>query len=203
MRLDPVAPTSRVPPALAKYLLPDEHMVVAVRRHPAVLIPPLAAALGAPFAALAISLILRGSRALHVAVWILVVLLFLRLAVVIVGWTANYLVLTQRRILLLSGVFTRQVTTVPLTKITDVRLRRYLAGRLTGYGDLIIEAADGTRLLVDYLPYPEQLYLELAGLIFPRASPDDETPAGEPSRNPDDGPDEDPFPPFPPFPSLG
>jgi len=197
MRLDPVAPASRVPPAIAKYLLPDEHMVVAVRRHPSILIPPGAAALGAPFAALAISLILRGSQALHVAVWILVGILFLRLAVVIVGWSVNYLVLTQQRLLLLSGVFTRQITTMPLTKITDLKLKRYFAGRLAGYGDLIIESADGTKLLVDYLPYPEQLYLEFAGLIFPRENPDGEDPAGQPSRNPDDEPGGDPFPPFP------
>jgi membrane protein YdbS with pleckstrin-like domain len=192
-----VASAPHTPSVVANYLLPEEKMLVAVRRHPAVLFPPGAAALGAPFAALAISLILRGSQALHVAVWILAALVFLRLAFVAVGWTVNYLVFTQQRVVLLSGVFTRQVTTVPLTKITDVKLRRYFAGRLVGYGDLIIESADGAKLLVDYLPYPEQVYLELAALIFPRENPDGENPASEPSRNPDDEPGGDPFPPFP------
>jgi hypothetical protein len=41
-------------------------------------------------------------------------------------------------------------------------------GRILGYGKFILESAGQDQALtnVDYLPYPEQLYLEVCGLIF-------------------------------------
>ncbi len=41
-------------------------------------------------------------------------------------------------------------------------------GRLLGFGEFILESAGQDQALtnVDYLPYPEQLYLEVCGLIF-------------------------------------
>jgi hypothetical protein len=41
-------------------------------------------------------------------------------------------------------------------------------GRLLGYGNFIVESAGQNQALriVDHLPYPEQLYLEVCGLIF-------------------------------------
>jgi len=51
-------------------------------------------------------------------------------------------------------------------------------GRLLGFGEFIIESAGSDQALqtVDHIPYPEQLYLEICGLIFPngeQASPDE------------------------------
>ena len=70
--------------------------------------------------------------------------------------------------LLATGVFTRSVNMMPLTKVTDMRFERSAAGRLLGYGKFIVESAGQDQALrsVDHLPYPEQLYLEVCGLIF-------------------------------------
>jgi hypothetical protein len=47
--------------------------------------------------------------------------------------------------------------------------QRSSLGRLLGYGEFILESAgqDQALRVVDHLPYPEQLYLEVCGLIFP------------------------------------
>ena len=41
-------------------------------------------------------------------------------------------------------------------------------GRILGYGEFILESAGQDQALnkIDHLPYPEQLYLEVCGLIF-------------------------------------
>ncbi len=46
--------------------------------------------------------------------------------------------------------------------------QRSSLGRVPGYGEFILESAgqDQALRVVDHLPYPEQLYLEVCGLIF-------------------------------------
>jgi hypothetical protein len=53
--------------------------------------------------------------------------------------------------------------------------QRTTMGRLLGYGQFILESAgqDQALRIVDYLPYPEQLYLEVCGLIFKGKDDDD------------------------------
>jgi hypothetical protein len=69
---------------------------------------------------------------------------------------------------LATGVITRNVNMMPLPKVTDMTFQRSAMGRLLGYGKFILESAGQDQALtnVDYLPYPEQLYLEVCGLIF-------------------------------------
>jgi hypothetical protein len=57
---------------------------------------------------------------------------------------------------------------MPLAKVTDMSFQRSAMGQLLGYGEFIVESAGQDQALrnVDYLPYPEQLYLEVCGLIF-------------------------------------
>ena len=57
---------------------------------------------------------------------------------------------------------------MPLAKVTDMSFQRSAMGRILGYGKFILESAGQDQALtrVDHLPYPEQLYLEVCGLIF-------------------------------------
>jgi hypothetical protein len=77
-------------------------------------------------------------------------------------------VVTSQRMLLAQGVITRKVNMMPLTKVTDMSFERSTLGRILGYGRFNLESAgqDQALKIVDYLPYPEQLYLEVCGLIF-------------------------------------
>jgi uncharacterized membrane protein YdbT with pleckstrin-like domain len=75
---------------------------------------------------------------------------------------------TSQRLLLATGILTRNINMMPLSKVTDMSFKRSAMGRLLGYGEFVVESAGQDQALrnVDHLPYPEQLYLEVCGLIF-------------------------------------
>src|SRR6266699_1434090 len=170
--------TTRSDPAeVDKYLLPKEDCVATVRRHPAVLLAPTAQAVGGLLAAFALSAtLLRNHGPLIWIVWGLWGLLMLRLVWEAINWAVDYFVITSQRILLTSGVFTRSVAMMPLTKVTDMSFRRSFAGRLLGYGDFVVESAGQDQALrtIDHVPYPEQLYLVVCGRIFKDAAVEEE-----------------------------
>jgi membrane protein YdbS with pleckstrin-like domain len=156
--------------AVDKYLLPREVQVATVRKHPAVLIGPSAAALGGLLVAgVLATTILRGNTALLFVLLALELILVLRLIWKAINWAVDYFVVTSQRLLLTTGLFTRKVAMMPLTKVTDMSFQRSFAGRLFGFGEFIVESAGQDQALrnIDHIPYPEQLYLLVCGMIFP------------------------------------
>ena len=178
--------------AVDKYLLPNEVRVATVRRHPAVLLAPSAQAVGGLLvAAILGATVLRGQAILVWLVWCLWGLLLIRLIWKTVNWAVDYFVITSVRILLTSGLFTRRVAMMPLTKVTDMSFHRSFAGRLLGYGDFVVESAGQDQALrtIDHIPYPEQLYLVICGRIFPGANAPEEPPEEEDQQEPEDADD--------------
>jgi membrane protein YdbS with pleckstrin-like domain len=167
MRLVPN--TDTVPTSVNKYLLPHERQVITVHQHPAVLIRPIFEVLvGLAIAGWLSSSIAHGNGTALLVIWILWVLLLLRLGVKAYEWSETYFVVTSQRMLLQTGLVTRKVNMMPLSKVTDMSFQRSSLGRILGYGEFILESAgqDQALRVVDHLPYPEQLYLEVCGLIF-------------------------------------
>jgi len=166
MRLAPN--TDTVPASVNRYLLPHERQVISVHQHPAVLIGPIFLA----FLGLAIAgwltTIARGNTIALVVIWLLWGILLFRLAWKVIDWSLNYFVITSERLLLAQGFILRRVDMMPLVKVTDMSFRRDLKGQLLGYGEFVVESAGQDQALrnVNYLPYPEQLYLEVCGLVF-------------------------------------
>ena len=175
MRLVPG--TDTVPNAVNKYLLPHEHQVITVRKHPAVLLRPILIVLvGLVIAAVISTTIARNQAGVVGFVWIAWAILLLYLVGKVIEWSQDYFIVTSRRMLLATGVVTRKVAMMPLVKVTDMSFQRSTLGRLLGYGEFILESAgqDQALRVVDYLPYPEQLYLEVCGLIFPGKTENDD-----------------------------
>jgi uncharacterized membrane protein YdbT with pleckstrin-like domain len=166
MRLVPN--TDAVPASVNKYLLPHERQVITVHQHPAVLIRPIFEVLVGLAIAGWLSNVVNGNGTALLVIWILWGLLFLRLAVKVFEWTETYFVVTSQRFLLTTGLVVKKVNMMPLTKVTDMSFQRSSMGRILGYGEFILESAGQEQALnhVDHLPYPEQLYLEVCGLIF-------------------------------------
>jgi len=166
MRLAPN--TDTVPASVNRYLLPHERQVISVHQHPAVLIGPIFLA----FLGLAIAgwltTIARGNTIALVVIWLLWGILLFRLVWKVIDWSLNYFVITSERLLLAQGFILRRVDMMPLVKVTDMSFRRDLKGQLLGYGEFVVESAGQDQALrnVNYLPYPEQLYLEVCGLVF-------------------------------------
>jgi membrane protein YdbS with pleckstrin-like domain len=176
--------------AVKKYLLPRELQHATVRRHPAILIGPTALAVGGLLLAAVLSVTII-SGALVWVVWAAWAALLLNLAWQATNWAVDYFVVTSERILLTSGILTRKVAMMPLSKVTDMSFQRSFAGRLLGYGDFIVESAGQDQALrtVDHIPYPEQLYLLICGILFPDSDalpPADEEPDEDDLNDPDE-----------------
>lgn len=164
-----VVPNETVPASVYKHLLPHERQVITVRFHPAVLIRPVAEVLGGlALAGLLTTTVAHKSGTALLVIWLLWLILVIRLLIKIYEWLEDYFVVTSQRLILATGILTRTVNMMPLTKVTDMSFRRSSMGRILGYGEFIVESAGQDQALrrVDHLPYPEQLYLEVCGLIF-------------------------------------
>jgi membrane protein YdbS with pleckstrin-like domain len=163
-----VVPNETVPAAIYRVLLPHERRVITVRFHPAILIRPVAEALGGlALAGLLTTLFHLGSTLLLI-IWLAWLILVVRLLFSIYQYLEDYFVVTSARLLLATGVFRKTVNMMPLSKVTDMRFERSPIGRLLGFGTFIVESAGQDQALrnINHLPYPEQLYLEVCGLIF-------------------------------------
>jgi uncharacterized membrane protein YdbT with pleckstrin-like domain len=174
MRLVPSSDT--VPTSVNKYLLPHERQVITVLQHPAVLIRPIAEVLvGLAIAGFLSNAMAHGETSVIVVIWVLWGVLLVRLVLKVFEWSVRYFVVTSQRMLLATGIITRKVNMMPLGKVTDMSFRRSTLGRVLGYGEFILESAgqDQALRVVDHLPYPEQLYLEVCGLIFKGKEDDD------------------------------
>src|SRR5215469_5252808 len=182
-------PTSgtRTPVAINKYLLPREAQVATVRQHPAVLISPSAQALGGLLiAGIVTATLVHGLLA--TIIWVAWLLLFLRLVWKAINWSVDYFVVTSERLLLTTGFLTRKVNMMPLSKVTDMSFKRTFPGRLLGYGEFIVESAGQDQALrnVEFIPYPEQLYLLICGMLFPSSAPEADDDENRPSDLVDD-----------------
>ena len=72
--------------------------------------------------------------------------------------------------MLIGGLLRRTAAAAPLDQVTGLTLQRTVLGRLLGYGTLIVTSPSRRQAFrkVRYLPYPEQLYLEISGLLRPQ-----------------------------------
>ena len=174
MRLAPN--TDTVPASVNKYLLPHERQVISVHEHPAVLIPPIALVLlGLAIAGWLSNSVAHGNGTTILIIWLAWVVLLGWFGVKVWDWAVNYFVVTSQRLLLAQGVIVRKVGMLPLSKVTDMSFQRTTIGRILGYGEFIVESAGQDQALrnVKFIPYPEQLYLEVCGLIFKDEEPTD------------------------------
>ncbi|HTT53501.1 MAG TPA: PH domain-containing protein [Streptosporangiaceae bacterium] len=172
MRL--ITPRNAGPASVNKYLLPHEEQVITVRKHPAVLIGPIALALGA----ILIAIVLGTTVLMHTKNAALVLIIACLIFLAYLGyrtweWSEEYFVVTSERMLQATGVFTRKIAMMPLVKVTDMSFQRSSLGRVLGYGSFILESAGQDQALrtITHVPYPEQLYLEICGLLFPSEIP--------------------------------
>src|SRR5262249_11410468 len=84
------------------------------------------------------------------------------------AWWQAFFVITNSRVILINWQQKRQLTSIPITKADDMSLILTLPGRIIGYGAFLLKMSDprGHARKISRLPYPEQLYLEMIGLIF-------------------------------------
>ncbi len=155
---------------LARYLLDDEEVVLTTRRHVATLLRPFLAMVIVIVTALIVGTVASprdGGTAVDVAVGVGTALFVLKFLWRVWQWRATKTILSTRRVMQMSGVVARKVSSIPLVRLTDLTYRRPILGRVLGYGHLMVESGGAERGMVhlDYLPRPDDFYRALARLL--------------------------------------
>lgn len=158
----------RAGPKVGRYLLSSEQRVFAVRRHWMALASTFLLFLGFLLIGLLLLVLFRDHPvAESVAVFFLIfsVLWFLWY---VLDWYFEQLIVTNRRVLLVTGVLNRKVGVMPLIKVTDLTFEQPLQGRWLGYGTFIIESAGQDQALsrIAYVPRPLHRYRQISALLF-------------------------------------
>ena len=163
-----------VPPAgVARYLKPNERNVICVREHPVVLaVPAVALAGGLVLASAANIALLHAHRAsatpVHVVWWAFTVAA-LWAAWRWQVWRHRWIVITADRLMTVSGVLTRRIDMLPLSKLRDLSMSQPSPlARSLGYGSFHCTSigTDGPEEL-HHLPDIDYLYTAVCELIMP------------------------------------
>lgn len=170
-----------------KYLLPHEQPpVVATRRHWAVLVGPVAKMLPLLAAGGWLFLLDPANRVSTTAGLLVVAGALLHLGLRAGEWWMRHFIVTNRRVLLTSGIVVRTVALLPLRRITDLTYKETLLGQLLGYGTFRFESAGQQQALseITYLPRADLLYRDVSSLLFGGDSADggDDEGEAEPPR---------------------
>src|SRR5215468_369255 len=157
-----------MPYAPERYLLPTERTVIRVRRHWAILSSDLLQVVGLVVLASVISLASPDTLGSYWLAWWILLTAVLRFALVWGEWFVERFVVTDMRMIMISGIVTRKVAMMPLVKVTDMTYERSVMGQILGYGEFIVESAGQDQALsrVSFLPRPDRLYIQVAELLF-------------------------------------
>jgi membrane protein YdbS with pleckstrin-like domain len=158
--------TDTVPASVNRYLLPSERQVVTVHFHPAVLLGPVGVVVAGLVAAIVSSSISAFSSNALLIIWLVWGLLVLYSIGKVLSWSVDYFVITSVRLVVVNGFLTRDVVSIPYAQVASMRFRRSTMGRVLGYGQFIFEASGQDQVMrtVNFMPYPEQLFLEMYAL---------------------------------------
>jgi membrane protein YdbS with pleckstrin-like domain len=83
-------------------------------------------------------------------------------------WQDRYFVLTNKRIVVIEGIFTTTVRSMPVARLTDMAYRRTALGRALGYGLFDVESAgqDQALKIMNFVRDPENVNLQISSLLF-------------------------------------
>ena len=143
---------------MAGELLPGENLILKLHQHwifvAKSLLIPIALLLLVVVADIVLGSTSASSIRLPLTLAIVAIAL-LWLIVVWIRWRSIVYTLTDQRIKLESGVFSRSEKIIPIDRIQDCTTRQSLIGRILGYGRVEVDAAgaQGAEVLV-HLPKP-------------------------------------------------
>lgn len=151
----------------SSFLLPGERPRVDVVRHWAVLIGPGLRA-GAILAPLFLLWAYTGDGPLAGLLVIVMLMVLGWFGWRVAEWRHERFLVTDKRVLLVTGLLTRRVGMMPLLKVTDMTYERSWLGRRLGYCAFVMESAGQEQALhrVAYLPQPEEVSQTMFTLLF-------------------------------------
>lgn len=150
-----------------RFLLPGEQPRVDVLRHWAVLLAPGVRA-GAVLTPLFLLWVNTSDPTLAGGLEIAMVAVLGWFGWHVAEWRHARFLVTDKRVLLASGLLTRRVGMMPLLKVTDMTYERSWLGRRLGYGAFVMESAGQEQALhrVAFIPQPEEVSQTMFTLLF-------------------------------------
>ena len=161
-------------------LLAEENLVLRARRHWIVVVKPmLPPLLALPLLIGLDAWLLRGLLARDIQVLAALAVLHasgLWAIAVYIRWTAASYTLTDRRVILETGLVARGSRVIALERVQNVSTTESVLGRLLGYGQVEIDAAGSSgKEILQYMPRPsgfrDQVFVQVARLSRLSAAP--------------------------------
>jgi membrane protein YdbS with pleckstrin-like domain len=152
-----------------EYLLDTERRVIRVRRHWAYLAWDIFETIALLAVAVMVSYLLPPSMWLvQNVLWYAALFVLLRFSYEVMSWWVERIVVTDKRMMMTTGIITTKVLMMPIGKVTDLTYERPFVGRIFGYGTMIVESAGQIQALnrIEYLPKAEQVYDAISELVF-------------------------------------
>lgn len=102
-----------------------------------------------------------NSNAIVKVVLVLWIALLVFVGYKLMDWYYDRFVLTDKRVMVVGGIFTRRVGMMPLARVTDMAYLQSPLGRVLNYGTFVLESAGQDQALreIKPLPHPGELYL--------------------------------------------
>jgi membrane protein YdbS with pleckstrin-like domain len=153
-----------------RYLFPTEKFRGEWRRHPIQLAKEIGIAAGATIVmGLLTGFLTRnnvdGLSTLFILGWVAVMVW---VAWQIADWWFDRFILTNKRVMVVSGIITRNVAMMPLLRVTDMKYVQSPLGRILNYGTFELESAGQDQALrkITNLPNPNELYLRIVEEMY-------------------------------------
>jgi membrane protein YdbS with pleckstrin-like domain len=160
---------------VARYLFPTEHYRGEWKRHIVHLLWPMTIGVLSTFVLGWLSGFLTrfGSWGWITYTMVLIWLGFMGyVAWRVADWHLARFILTNKRVMKVSGIITRKVAMMPLLRVTDMKYEQTPLGRILNYGTFVIESAGQDQALreVPHLPNPNELYLRVVEEMYEPAA---------------------------------
>ena len=155
---------------IEKYLFINEKFRNELRRHWIQLIKAFSIAGGATILAGYVAGMLTRYNQPGMVSWV-VILWGATMAYVlwkVADWWFDRFILTNKRVMVIRGIFTRNVAMMPLLRVTDMKYVQSPWGRVLGYGHFELESAGQDQALrnIRNLPNPNELYLQIVEEMY-------------------------------------
>jgi uncharacterized membrane protein YdbT with pleckstrin-like domain len=150
------------------YILPTERRILRVRGHWALLVKDILESALAIALLMAADAYLPSSQVIDTLTWYAGLVVVLRLTILILDWWIERIVITDKRVMMSTGIITHRVAMMPLRKVTDLTFQQTVIGRTLGYGTMVVESAGQIQGLnrIEYMPQPDEIYEALTEMIF-------------------------------------
>ncbi|HEV7787696.1 MAG TPA: PH domain-containing protein [Pseudonocardia sp.] len=150
------------------YILPTERRILRVRGHWALLVKDILESALAMALLMAVDAYLPSSQVIDTLTWYAGLVVVLRLTILILDWWIERIVITDKRVMMSTGIITHRVAMMPLRKVTDLTFQQTVIGRTLGYGTMVVESAGQIQGLnrIEYMPQPDEIYEALTEMIF-------------------------------------